>query len=288
MNIFDATSQFVGQVLGMERSRPPRRLPRDRKDWTIQALTEEVEEFRLADTIEDEADALIDVMYYAAGRFHEMGINGTRALRAVHAKNMRKVRGAVAKRDASPIDAVKPNDWTPPDLLTAMRTPKLCILGYGRHGKDTVCEMLVESHGLRFQSSSMFCAETVMMPYFQSIGIEYDSVEACYADRHSGNNRAVWYDQIRDYNDPDLSRLARGLLADNDVYCGMRSADELVGCVKAGVFDAIIWVDRSQHVPMEDASSCTVTPGMADYILDNNGSLEDLERNLAELMEKIA
>ena len=34
--------------------------------------------------------------------------------------------------------------------------PKLLVVGHGRHGKDTVCEML-EAYGYTFQSSSKFC-----------------------------------------------------------------------------------------------------------------------------------
>lgn len=33
---------------------------------------------------------------------------------------------------------------------------KLLVIGYGRHGKDTVCEILRDQHGYSFTSSSSF------------------------------------------------------------------------------------------------------------------------------------
>ncbi|MNL63682.1 hypothetical protein D3C87_1878370 [compost metagenome] len=50
------------------------------------------------------------------------------------------------------------------------------------------------------------------------------------------------------------------------------------------MFDYAIWVDASDRLPPEDASSCTVEPWMADFVLDNNGTLEDLKLNLQQLM----
>ena len=33
-------------------------------------------------------------------------------------------------------------------------------------------------------------------------------------------------------------------------------------------------------------SSCSVEPWMADFVVDNNGSLEDLERNVRSLFDR--
>jgi dephospho-CoA kinase len=50
------------------------------------------------------------------------------------------------------------------------------------------------------------------------------------------------------------------------------------------VFDYAIWVDRSDYLPQEDRSSMSLEIWMADYVIDNNGGLEDLRRNTRELM----
>lgn len=164
------------------------------------------------------------------------------------------------------------------------RKPRILVLGHGRHGKDTVCEILKERYGLQFTSSSWFCAERVIMPALNG-QFQYKSVQDCYNDRH--NHRSLWYDLIRDFNRPDATALGRAIFAENDVYCGLRSKAEFHALRNAGVYDYAIWVDASDRVPPEDASSCTVEPWMADFVLDNNGSLEDLELNLKQLMEYV-
>jgi dephospho-CoA kinase len=54
-----------------------------------------------------------------------------------------------------------------------------------------------------------------------------------------------------------------------------------------GVFDHCVWVDRSDHVPLEDRSSMNLEIWMADHVIDNNGTLEDLERNTCNLMDHL-
>ena len=53
------------------------------------------------------------------------------------------------------------------------------------------------------------------------------------------------------------------------------------------IFDYAIWVDRCDHLPKEDPSSMSIEQWMCDYTLDNNGSLERLEKNVAVLMRTI-
>ena len=37
--------------------------------------------------------------------------------------------------------------------------PKLLVIGHGRHGKDTVCEILEKNYNYSFESSSRFCSK---------------------------------------------------------------------------------------------------------------------------------
>jgi hypothetical protein len=53
------------------------------------------------------------------------------------------------------------------------------------------------------------------------------------------------------------------------------------------VFDYAIWVDRSDHLPAEDRSSMSLEIWMADYVVDNNGTLADLKRNARELITRL-
>ncbi len=70
---------------------------------------------------------------------------------------------------------------------------KLLVIGHGRHGKDTVCEMLRDEYNYNFISSSQFCADHFIYNDLKD-KYGYTTAEECYADRH--NRRADWYNMI--------------------------------------------------------------------------------------------
>ena len=172
---------------------------------------------------------------------------------------------------------------------------KLMIMGYGRHGKDTVAEYLRDHYGMTFESSSHAAAEAIL-PLLCSVR-GYGSVEEAYNDRHAyihlpddGGQiamREVWYEAIRLLNAGDPTTLAKKIFAKNDLYVGIRSKEEFDACRKEGLFDIAIWVDRSAHAPTEARGSCSVSWKDADYLINNNGTLENTYRNIDELMETL-
>jgi hypothetical protein len=113
----------------------------------------------------------------------------------------------------------------------------------------------------------------------------YSTEEECYADRH--NHRQEWYEAICDYNVPDAATLGREIFAAHDIYCGLRNKREFHAMRNTGVFDKAIWVDRSEHLPFENKNSMSLEQWMADYTIDNNGTLEDLEFNTEQLIKHI-
>ena len=191
--------------------------------------------------------------------------------------------------------------------------PKFLILGHARHGKDTVAEILRDEYGFAFTSSSLFCAEKVIwdavhnqqaaidrhiaasspgMSAGQLIeelemmaGREYPSYAECFADR--SNFRAAWFSLIAAYLHPEMERLGREIFAENDVYVGIRNKRELNAVLNAGLADVTIWVDASERVDQEPVASCTVEPWMAMFTIDNNGTAEDLHRNVHQLMSTL-
>jgi hypothetical protein len=163
-----------------------------------------------------------------------------------------------------------------------MTLPRLLVIGHGRHGKDTVCEILRDRYGFQFQSSSEFCAQKFIYDRLRH-KYDYISFEQCYQDRH--NHRSEWYDMIHAYCADDYARLGRDIFAENDIYCGLRNKSEFHAMRNTRVFDYCIWVDRSDHLPLEDRSSMNLEIWMADYVIDNNGTLEDLDRSVCELTD---
>lgn len=157
---------------------------------------------------------------------------------------------------------------------------KLLVIGHGRHGKDTVSEILNEKYELNFESSSKFCSKLFIFNELKD-KFGYETEEQCYKDRHV--RRELWYDMICEYNKNDPSRLAREIFKQHEIYCGLRNKREFHAIKNNGLVDFTIWVDRSDHLPPEPKASMSLEPWMADFVIDNNGSLDDLHRNVKDL-----
>ncbi len=158
---------------------------------------------------------------------------------------------------------------------------KLLIIGYARHGKDSAAEILAIQHGFKFISSSEFVGREVIWPEWGKS--RYDTFQEMYDDRV--NCRKNWFQMISIWNTPDKARTARAILERGyDMYVGMRARDEFEASLLAGLFDHIVWVDRSLNLKEETTSSNELVAADATYILDNNGSLSDLEYNISEMM----
>lgn len=165
-----------------------------------------------------------------------------------------------------------------------MSLPKLLIIGHGRHGKDTVCEILRDDYGYTFDSSSKFCSKLFIYDQLKD-KYGYTSEDECYEDRH--NHRAEWYDAICAFNQDDAAALGTAIFKEHDIYCGLRNEKEFYALHHEDVFDYTIWVDRSDHLPEEPKDSMTLNKDMADYIIDNNGTLEELHTRVRQLMNKL-
>ena len=165
-----------------------------------------------------------------------------------------------------------------PKIANEFRRPRLLIIGHGRHGKDTVASMIHLMMGLKFISSSEFVGREIIWPMW---GQErYKTFEEMFDDRV--NYRKTWKDLIFAYNTPDRSRTTRTMLERGyDMYVGMRSREEFLA--SKDLFDAVVWVDRSEHVPPESGDSMELTKDDADIIINNNGSMASLKSEVAEL-----
>lgn len=164
-----------------------------------------------------------------------------------------------------------------------MKKPHLLVIGNGRHGKDTFCEILRDYHGYKFISSSMFVCQEAIWDEWGST--RYATQDDCYNDRH--NHRALWYDMISEFNNPVRTNTATGMLEQGyDIYCGMRKRAEYEACLDAGLFDHVVWVDRSEHLPPEAPESMDLNMGDATLVVDNNGSMRDLWLEIDHLVTK--
>jgi predicted HAD superfamily Cof-like phosphohydrolase len=81
--------------------------------------TSKIDEERITKLLEEQLDAIVDLVYVALGTAYLHGFEYNRfyeAWRRVHKKNMEKIRVASAEESkrGSAFDVVKPAGWTPP------------------------------------------------------------------------------------------------------------------------------------------------------------------------------
>jgi len=158
---------------------------------------------------------------------------------------------------------------------------KILILGHGRHGKDTVAEMLRDRAGITFKSSSEAAAEIAVFPAL-SARHGYQTPAECFADRT--NHRAEWKELITAYNTPDKGKLCREILETSDCYVGMRCPLELAAT--RHLFGLILWVDASGRVPTDPSMGIERDQNM--LLIDNNGTPSDLEYAVYSLSRVIS
>ena len=84
---------------------------RARADW----MREEIDEFLEAGTLTDQADAMIDLIYFALGTLVEMGVEPDELFEIVHNANMAKKwpDGKVHRNEMSKV--IKPSTWEDPE-----------------------------------------------------------------------------------------------------------------------------------------------------------------------------
>ena len=158
--------------------------------------------------------------------------------------------------------------------------PKLLLIGNMRHGKDSLAEILNEEFGYTFESSSQSAANIFLYDLLKD-KYGYTTPEECFDDRV--NHRQEWYEAICEYNKDDKARLAKGILERSDMYVGMRDRNEIEECMKQGLFDLIIWVDASDRLPMEDASSFNIDKSCADIVIENNDDYSSFRKRVIRL-----
>lgn len=115
--MFDDIQSFH-QKYSLDYDGPPRELPAELLRLRRRRLWEEVTEYVNADSLEDQFDALIDLVYIALGTAYLHGFDFPEGWRRVHEANMKKIRAERPdqSRHGSTYDIIKPAGWTPPDL----------------------------------------------------------------------------------------------------------------------------------------------------------------------------
>ena len=116
---WEAVAEFH-RAFGAPAADAPRLLTPERVDKRVGWLQEEVGELAEATTVEEQADAMIDLIYFALGTLVEMGVRPAALFDIVHTANMQKLwpDGTAHKR---PEDGkiIKPPGWQDPEARIA-------------------------------------------------------------------------------------------------------------------------------------------------------------------------
>ena len=115
------------EKFGLAYTGGPRELPASLAFFRAQFLVEELNEYTeglKSGDLEQQLDALVDLVYVAIGTAYLQGFDFDEAWRRVHAANMAKIRTmrAADSKRGSTWDVVKPEGWQPPDLSDLVDT----------------------------------------------------------------------------------------------------------------------------------------------------------------------
>lgn len=167
------------------------------------------------------------------------------------------------------------------------RRRAILVLGHGGHGKGELCKLLTELYGAECLSSSQAALPHIWPALHEAsrydfYGEPFANPEDAYAKR--ADHREMWRLLISLYNTPDKTTLSREILAQADVYDGMRCAEEFAA--SRHLFDYVVWVEATARVGTVDPT-LTISRDVADLIIDNNGTLDDLRGAAVRLGERL-
>ncbi len=117
MNLNDSFDKVREFHVAFDHSCPskPTMLPKDRVEKRYNWMLEELEELRKAKTTHDQADAIIDLMYFALGTLVEMGVKPGPLFDIVHSANMKKLWPDGKVHYAADGKVIKHPSWHPPE-----------------------------------------------------------------------------------------------------------------------------------------------------------------------------
>lgn len=100
---------------GIAYDGPPRLLSLEEKRFRFACFSEESLEYLLAESLDDEYDALLDLLVFVCGTLERQGLPIDGIVDVIHA-NMKKELGPNGKRGGFELDLRKPEGWQSPDL----------------------------------------------------------------------------------------------------------------------------------------------------------------------------
>lgn len=116
MTYTTAVKEFSDACNDRQNPATPRLMDDTAVDFIVEMVNDELDELREATDVAEQADALVDAIYYICDTAVRHGMNLDRIFEIVHRANMQKVvEGRVIRRDDGKI--LKPEGWQDPGPL---------------------------------------------------------------------------------------------------------------------------------------------------------------------------
>jgi len=161
---------------------------------------------------------------------------------------------------------------------------KLFVLGDKGHGKNEVARILSEHLGLKeVDVTSLLVKEFILDDISEVTG--YKTVKEVMDNKDL--IRPLMKESVDEYNRNDLTRSTRLVFNHCDMYIGCRERLQVLASKEHRLCDMIIFVDAHKRLPPEPKESNTITSDIADYVLDNNGTKEQLLDNMIPLISEL-
>ena len=109
---YNLVKEFQSQA-GQIVNNTPTYLSRERVLVRYQWMLDEIKEFLEANNIYQQADAIMDLLYYALGTLVEMGIKPDELFILLHEWNLKKISSTVSYDENGKV--LKPKGWRHPD-----------------------------------------------------------------------------------------------------------------------------------------------------------------------------
>lgn len=148
-------------------------------------------------------------------------------------------------------------------------SPRIAIVGYGRHGKDTVAEILHGQGPFRCSGGTSWQA----LPFVAATL----NLAPQYAWERRHNNREFWKSYCDWLRRDDPCFLIRLCLEAGNIVPGIRDKIEIDTAIKENLFDAVLWVERPGF---PEDPTVTFDKSVATDFIYNDGTLETLREKV--------
>jgi predicted HAD superfamily Cof-like phosphohydrolase len=170
---------------GLENTTGPEHLTVEEKEFRCAAMLEELHEYRTAETLVDQYDALLDLIVFAVGTLERHGFPLQAGFEKVMEANMAKELGQNGeKRGGFKRDLVKPEGWTAPE-------PKLQAIldGNDAPGSDG---QIVPGFAPKFDATKVRLDLLPIEPMMQIANVFGFGAKKYFANSYRQGETVVW------------------------------------------------------------------------------------------------